>query len=228
MSAPLKKLPSSLSAAKPATQYRALCPLAVMSLALGALSLLTIIMETWSAWFVATLIPIGGVILGWIAIKRIDRAPAELFGRRLAQIGIWLSIGLWLFGSVLSCYLYSSAIPAGYQPITFETLWPEGASLNRTIPQNVRDMEDKKIFLRGYMQPRRQQTGIKEFILCASNGECPTCPNPSQNQLVRVKLPDDVTTEYTTRLIGVAGRFHISDGDPSGVIFYITVEERLR
>jgi hypothetical protein len=228
MPTPLKNLPSALTAEKPATQYRALCPLAVLSAILGVLSFLSIFTESWSNRLLITLIPLGGVVAGYLALIRIERAPTELLGRRLAQAGMATAVVLWLAGIIIGGILYSSVIPAGYQPIDYTTLWPEGSGVGRPIPPSVRIMEDKKVFLRGFMQARRQLNNIKEFILMPTSGECPSCPSPVQGQLVRVILPDDMTTSYVTHQIGVAGRFHISENDPSGVIYQIKAEERIR
>jgi len=225
MSAPLKNLPSSLSSAKPATRYRALCPLAVVSVVLGAMAILTpILAATLPAWLLATLIPIGGVIAGWLAVKQIDRAPTEWTGRLLALIGILLSVGIWLVGSLIAVSLYYGTVPAGYDPITFETIWPEPAVPGRAVPQRIRDMQDKKVFLQGYMKPRRQLTGIKDFTIGPTNGECPFCPTPTQAELIRVVLPGDLSTDFTTHLIGVAGHFQIHEDDPSGIPYSIEAD----
>jgi hypothetical protein len=88
------------------------------------------------------------------------------------------------------------------------------------IPQSALDMQDKKVFIRGYMQPRRQQTGIKDFVLCPSNGQCQFCnPAPKPTEKIRVVLQGDLDTSFTTKLVGVAGRFRINPNDPQGVFY---------
>ena len=51
----------------PAVQYRALCPPAVASVVLGALSILTAL-----HWALAA-VPLVGIGLGWRAVRRIRR-----------------------------------------------------------------------------------------------------------------------------------------------------------
>ena len=75
------------------------------------------------------------------------------------------------------------------------------------------------------MQPRRQQTGIKEFILCPTNGECPFCnPNPKRTEMIRVVLQGDLETVYTTHPIGVGGRFQVDPGSPSGIPYSLEAD----
>ena len=90
-------------------------------------------------------------------------------------------------------------------------------------------MQDKKVYIKGYMQPRRQQTGIKEFILCPSNGDCQFCiPNPKRTEMMRVILPGDMETYYTTHLIGVAGRLRVDPDDLSGIPYALEAEREIR
>jgi hypothetical protein len=224
VSAPLKNIPASLSSAKPATRYRALCPLAVISLSLSVLSILTILADSVVAWTLISLIPIGGAIAGWRAMKQIAQSPTEWIGLRMAKIGLWLSVGLWLTCSFSAWWLYAGRVPAGYDRITFETIWGESSSPGRAIPQRVRDMQDKKVFIQGYMKPSRQLTGIKDFTLSPTSGECPFCASTTRGEMIRVALPSDMTTDFTTHLIGVAGHFQIHEDDPSGIPFSIEAD----
>ena len=110
-----------------------------------------------------------------------------------------------------------SEIPYGYQWVAYETLQPDPAKPTEPIPQTALDMQDRKVFIKGFMQPRRQQTGIKDFILCPTNGECPFCtPNPKRTEMIRVILQGDLETSYTTHPIGVAGRFRVDLDAPAG------------
>ena len=103
-----------------------------------------------------------------------------------------------------------SEVPYGYQRISYETLQPDPSKPTEPIPQTAIDMQDRKVYIKGYMQSRRTLTGIKEFILCPTNGECPFCtPNPKRTEMIRVILQGDLEATYTTHLIGVAGRFRV-------------------
>ncbi len=210
-------LPSS-PAAKPPANYQALDSLAVASVVLGCLSILTAL--HWSFM----LLPLVGAALGWASQRRILQAPAEWSGLQVARTGIGLSIGLWLLGSGIY-FTAESREAYGYTRVFYEDLQPDPSHPTEFLPQKALDMQDRKIYLKGYMQPRRQQTGIKEFILCPSTGDCPFCiPDPRPTEKVRVILQGDLTTSYTTREIGVGGRFRVDANDPTGVPYSIEAD----
>jgi hypothetical protein len=208
------------SEAAPSTvQYRALCPTAVASVAVGAFSFLTAL--HWSL----ALVPLVGIGLGWQAVRRIGRAPQEWAGLTLARFGIGLSIGLWVVGYGWLLLAGVREVPYGYQRVTYEMLQPDPNAPAEPIPQSALDMQDKRVFIKGYMQPRRQQTGIKEFILCPTNGECPFCiPNPKRTEMIRVILQGDLETIYSTHLIGAGGRFQVDPADPSGIPYSLEAD----
>jgi hypothetical protein len=201
------------------TPYRAVHPLAVASLVLGGLSILT------AAHWSLALLPLAGIFLGWRALKKIQSAPNEWIGRELALAGIWVSLGLWAIGYGMLYFGPRSKVPYGYTPIHYETLQPDPNVPTMPIPQSALDMQDKKVYLQGFMQPRRQQAGIKEFILTPATADCPFCiPNPKPTEMVRVILQGDLTAAYTTHKVRVAGRFRVEPDDPSGVPYAIEAD----
>lgn len=205
--------------AKPDARYRALDPLAVASIIVGAFSILTGL----SVFLVV--IPLAGIFLGWRAQRRILRSPEEWTGLRAAHFGMGLSLGLWILGFGWLFFAGAREIPYGYQLITYEMLQPDPMKPTELVPQSTLDMQDRKVFIKGYMQPRRQQTGIKEFILCPASGDCPFCiPNPRPTEMIRIVLQGDLQTAFTTHLVGVAGRFRVDLDDPSGIPYAIEAD----
>ena len=169
--------------------------------------------------------PLLGIGLGWLAQRRIRQSPDEWTGLGLARLGIGLSISLWVVGYGWLAVARTREVPFGYTLVHYELLQPDPNAHAEPIPQSALDMQDKKVFIKGYMQPRRQQTGIREFILCPSNGECPFCtPNPKRTEMIRVVLQGDLETIYTTHLIGVGGRFQVDAEDPSGVPYSLEAD----
>ncbi len=210
---------SSISPTPPPARYRAVDPLAVAGVVMGGLSILTFL-----GWWLAA-IPLVGIGLGLRSRRRILDAPDVLTGLWLAKLGIWLSAALWLAGYGWLTFAEVSEVPFGYQHIEYETLQPDPAHPTQPIPQVALEMDDKKIFVQGYMQPRRQQTHIKEFILCPSSGRCKFCtPDPKPTEMIRVILGGDMETNYTTHLIGVAGRLKVAPDDPSGIPYAIEAD----
>lgn len=210
---------SNFATSPPAAHYRALCPTAVASVVLGGLSILTAF-----SWFLA-IVPMAGIGLGWQALRRIRRAPNEWTGLGLARLGIGLSAGLWIVGYGWLIFADVREVPYGYTLVRYDDLQPDPNAPAEPIPQSALDMQDKRVFIKGYMQPRRQQTRIKEFILCPNNGECPYCiPNPRRTEKIRVVLKGDLEAIYSTRQIGVGGRFQILAQDPSGIPYAVEAD----
>lgn len=211
--------PSSIAPTPSPTRYHTVEPLAVISAIFAALSILTTL-----SWWVA-LIPVTGIVLGLKSQRRILDAPDVYAGLWLAKSAIWLSLILWIFGYAWLTFAEVSEVPYGYEKIKYEMLQPDPNTPMQLIPESVRIMDDKKVFIKGFMQPRRQQVHIKEFILCPTQGQCSFCtPNPKSTEMIRVILVGDLETNYTTHQVGIAGRFQVDPGHPSGIPYAIEAE----
>lgn len=195
------------------TSYRALSGLAVASVIFGALSAVTFI--DWSL----AVVPMIGIALGWVAIKRIRRNPAESIGLIWARSGIALSAAMWVAGYAWLGWAYFHHTPPGYQLITYKTLQPDPNRPDRRVSEDAEMLDKRKVFIWGYMYPGRQKLGIKEFLLVDDPGTCQFCsPQPRPTQLIRVKLTGNLKTEYTTRLMGIGGEFTVhSDPKEEGM-----------
>ena len=205
-----------------ATPYRAMCPWAVMSVVVGALSMPVLVF--WFSWF-WIVVPAVGAWCGWRALQKIRQSPDVWTGRLVAQIGIGLSLGFWLFGYGWLTFNKTRDIPYGYEWITYEKLQPDPNTPTEPIPESAQAFKEKKVYLKGFMRPGRRQTGIKEFVLVPLNGECPFCiPNPKPTEMIRVVLQGDLETTFTTRQIGVGGRFQIDPTDPSRIPYSIDAD----
>jgi hypothetical protein len=225
MSLPFETAAASKPSAKPAVRYQAVHPLAVASVVVGVLSILTMFGSSVAAWLLLAAIPLAGIAIGWRALRQIRKAPAEWIGLELAFAGVALSAALWLLGTCWVLFVQAGEVPPGFVRVHYKELQPDPSRPTEPIPQTALDMHDRKVYLKGYMQPRRQQTGIKDFILCPTNGECPFCiPNPKRTEMIRVRLQGDLDTAYTTHEIGVAGRFRVEPDDPSGIPYALDGE----
>ena len=193
--------------------------------ALGALSILTIFGSNVAAWLFLAAIPLAGIVLGWRALKKIRKSPDEWTGLEVAWLGIGLSLALWVLGSCWVLFSTASEVPYGYQWVSYDALQPDPSRPTEPIPQTALDMQDRKVYIKGFMQPCRRQTGIKDFVLCPTNGECPFCtPNPKPTEKIRVTLQGDLETSFTTHQIGVAGRFRVDLDNPSGIPYGLDAE----
>jgi len=186
------------------TSYRALSGLAVASTVFGVLSAATFL--DWSL----AVVPAIGIALGWIALRRIRRNPAESMGLNWARAGIALSAAMWIGAYGWMTYRYFHQTPPGYLLIDYRQLQPPPDRPDLRVSEDAEMLDKRKVFVWGYMSPGRQKSGIREFLLTDDAGACTFCaPQPRPTQLIRVKLINNLKTEYTTRLIGVGGEFTV-------------------
>lgn len=208
MSAELANPPSETAqpALGPERKYRAVNGFAVASLVFGVLSALTLV-----GWSMAVF-PIAGILMAWLAFRRFRRNPEEQTGRSFAKWGLSLSIGLWSVGYGYLTYLYYTAAPPGYLPISYKALQPDPTLPDELVPPLAEELHKNKqrVFVRGYMFRARQRSGIKEFVLVDDPGACSFCaPKPKVTQLILVKLKGSLRTDFTTHMVGVGGEFSL-------------------
>jgi hypothetical protein len=180
--------------------YRVLNVEAVLSLAFGLLSVLTVF-----SWYLAFL-PLAGLAFAWIARRRIQRAPEELTGMRLAVAGAALSVVLWITGMVVLTMSHMQSVPIGYTEISFHDLQPD-LTAGEYISSKAIDLNDKRIYITGFMYPGRQNIRIKEFLLVPTAGHCKFCStNIAPTEIMRVRFSGDLRADFTTNRIGVGGK----------------------
>ena len=194
----------------PGVVYRALSGTAIASLVLGLLSAVTVL------HWVGALVPLTGIFLGRKALGSIRRAPNELTGATIAKLGIFLCISFWVLGYGWLLFARVSEVPYGYQRVTYDMLQPDPNVPGEKIPPDILKLQpslnqDRKVFIKGYMAPGRQQTGLRHFILCPEIANCPFCiPDPKPTEMILITLEGDLTTDYTTHLVRVGGRLRVN------------------
>jgi hypothetical protein len=201
--------------------YQAINPLSVGSVVLGLLSALAFF--HWAFLF----LPLVGILLGIGGLVNLARAEGARVGIYLSCTGIGLSLllGGGLYG--LSVYRYYHMTPPGYISIDYNSL--ESDDPNNPFPEAAFELEGQRVFVRGYMYPAKQQTGLRTFVMSRDNGVCQYClPNPKITDQVFIELADGREAAYTTRLIGVGGVFSMKFEDPKkkygGIIYHIEAD----
>lgn len=190
-----------------AATYRHLEPLAVWSLALGGLSFLP--MFGWPM----IVLPIGGAICGLLALRQIENFPGEKTGRGLATSGLVLSIVLGLVGIFFFAFFVAYGVPIGYTSVTFSEMQPDKET-GEVIPQKMLDLDDKFIYIKGYMYPGRRSMGIQQFVLVPTVGHCKFCQRDlASTEMIQVTMTGDELADYSVHLVGVGGKLHIDHGE---------------
>jgi hypothetical protein len=120
--------------------------------------------------------------------------------------------------------------PAGYHKLEYRDLQPDPNVPGQRIPPMAYDsqfdqMRNNKVGFVGYMAPTRQQTGLKQFILCPSIPNCPFCtPNPQPTEMLLVRLEGDLTARYTSHEIRVGGKFQVDETAPGGLPYRLDAD----
>ena len=195
-------------------KYRSLNPLAVLSVVFGVLSILTVF-----TWFFG-LIPLAGLVLGFLALRQIDEAPEETTGRGLARAGMGLCVGLWVLGSYLFI-AWRNEVPFGYTSISYADLQPDQSVPGQMLPKKAIELDGRRIFLKGYMYPGRQSIAIKSFIMVPTRAHCKFCAaNMPSTELVRVELVGDLTADFKSSLVGIGGKLVVDPAAGPGDLPY--------
>jgi hypothetical protein len=203
--------------------YRPLSSAAVASVVAGVLSLTSFLSYVFWA------IPIAGALLGLVALQRIDANPTEVAGRKLALLGILLSALFGGLGAAWQTYAYIVEVPEGYQRISYSELQPAEGRPRDAIPASARLLDGKKVFIKGYMYPGSQSSGIKEFVLVRDRGSC--CfggPTPKLTDMIQVKLKAPLAVNYSTGVRALGGVFRVepsqASDDLGGVLYHLDAD----
>jgi hypothetical protein len=183
--------------------YKAISALAVASLGLGILSVLT-----FFQWIFA-LVPLMGVLLGMLARRQIRSRGHELTGLPLAGAGIILSTVMLAGGWGWLYYVYRTEVPEGYQRINYDLLQPN-VDDQRFPTERALALNGEKVFIKGYMYPSSQQE-VKAFTLCRDNGECCFGGQPKPWDMVRVEMPEGTRAQFSTWQQKVIGTLRVRD-----------------
>jgi len=198
--------------------YREISALAVWSLACGALSWLTVF-----SWVFVPL-PVAGLVLGYLALRQIRQLPGEMTGRGLAVAGLALSGGLWLLGSGYMVFCVVAEVPIGYTRLEFKDLQPDPQNESELVPKEIIELEDENVYVKGYMYPGRQVSGIQQFVLVPTLGHCKFCQRELKTtEMIEVRMVGDVLANFSVHPTGVGGKLKIRRQDllsPLGGIAY--------
>lgn len=200
--------------------YRAVSPLAVVSLALGLLSILAVF--DWSL----AIVPAVALLSGVEAWRRIRLRPDELTGSRLAGAGVVLAATFWAGGWSRLAYEHVTEVPEGYLRVSYDSLQPDPQQPGQLWPPAARQLDGQAVFLKGYIYPGQEQSsGIQQFLLVRHSGDCCFGGNPRPTDMVLVTLRDPWRLTYTQRLTKVAGKFRVAQGQNlyglSAAVYYL-------
>ena len=148
--------------------YRAVSILAVIAFVLSLFTPLMLL----SNWFFV--FPLVGATCGIFGLYNILSCPFDYTGRGFALAGIICSFLLGICAAGWGIWLYYFNIPHGYTLVYFSELRPdENGKLSEHIIKLA--TEHRKVYIKGYMYPGRQLSGIQNFTLVRTREDCKFC-----------------------------------------------------
>lgn len=103
---------------------------------------------------------------------------------------------------------YNGLYDLTFDDVKFDLEPDELFSADR-LTDEIRQIDGKKIKIRGYIRPSFSQRGLKNFVFVRDNKECCFGPNAAIYDCMLVKLKKQSTTDYTTRPVTVEGTFYL-------------------
>ena len=186
-----------------------------------AIAAVTVASGVLSAISLLTVLGLGvglfGLILGIVCLRKIGKSQGELGGRGLTRFGVALSLSFLIGGSAYHSYAYATEVPDGFRRISFYSdISQKGFPTENGVPSihpQVKKLDGKKVFLKGYMYPTKQLTGIAGFVLVKDNQQCCFGGQPDVKDMIEVVMQDDKTVKDYRGLMSVAGVFRLSNAD---------------
>ncbi|MEM7317350.1 MAG: DUF4190 domain-containing protein, partial [Planctomycetota bacterium] len=156
-------------------------------------------------------IPIIGAFLGFRAIKIIKERSHELTGLGLARVGTGLCIILTIASIAWDRYVWYTEVPEGYERISFSQLQPDKDVPESPIPPFAKTMDEKRIFVRGYMYPDETSGPQRRFVLVPDMGTCCFGGQPALTDMIEVTLKDPLYITYSQRMRRLGGTLKVDE-----------------
>lgn len=153
-----------------------------------------------------------GLLIGEICLWQIRKAQGELGGRTLARIGVVLSALFVVLGGSYHGYVYATEVPEGYERMSFSWLSKQELKFEDGVTKltpEVEALDGKQVYVKGYMYPTGQLTGLSRFLLLKDTGQCCFGGEPKMTDMIVVEFKNGMTVDHhEMQLVGVAGIFH--------------------
>jgi len=203
--------------------YRAVSLLAVIAFVLSLFTPLMLL----SNWFI--LFPLIGAVCGIFGLYKILTCPFDYTGRGFALGGIIFSFLLGIGAAGWGIYIYYFNVPYGYTAVQFLELRPDETT--HRLPEHIVQIaaENRKIYIKGYMYPGRQLSGIQNFMLVRTQEHCKFC-TPEQNpfDMIGVHCKGDLRLPFRTKQISIGGELYINENFQYGELPYLIEADLFR
>ncbi|GHT19099.1 hypothetical protein FACS1894189_7700 [Planctomycetales bacterium] len=195
--------------------YRAVSLLAVIAFVLSLFTPLMLL----SNWFI--LFPMLGALCGIFGLYKILSCPFDYTGRYFAMGGIIFSFILGIAAAGWGVWHYYFSIPYGYTAVQFLELRRD--PVTNQFPEHILAIarEHRKVYIKGFMYPGRQLSGIQNFTLVRTEEHCKFCsPEKNPFDMISVHCVGDLRGVFRTKTINLGGELYINEEFKYGELPY--------
>lgn len=162
------------------------------------------------------ILPLLGVVFAWLASRTIANSDGAYSGLKAARSVMVAAVVIIVSASSMHAYAYATEVPEGYQRVSFASdISQHGMKVvdgQVELPAQVQELQDKPIFVKGYMYPTKQMAGITSFLLCKDSGDCCFGGTPKPTDMILVTMPKEKAVNFAAGLTAVAGKFTLANG----------------
>ena len=193
--------------------YKEINTLSILSIVAAVLSVL--------GFFFKPLILLAavGLLLGYLAFRKILKAPEETGGFVLATLGMGLSTVLGISAVIFQVWFYYHNAPPGYEVVAFDDM---AFDKKGKVRPEILALDGKKVYITGYMFPTDRQAGIEEFQLVRLLAHCKFCsPGTNPADMIAVSLENGMSVSFrANKIVGVGGILYVDPEFKPGEIPY--------
>jgi len=79
------------------------------------------------------------------------------------------------------------------------------------LSPRVRELDGRRVRIRGYILPSFQQRGLVQFVLVRDNQECCFGPGAALHDCIVVRMQAGASADFSIRPVAVAGTFRVAE-----------------
>lgn len=189
-------------------EYREFCSLAGVALTFSCVAVVSLVLITIFNPVIFAVVPVLATLLGVRAFWKIRASDGELTGTRTATSAIVLGLVSLSVGWGYMAFVFATEVPDGFERISYTQLAFDYLK-QREIPEEILALDGKRIFVKGYVYPGNQMTGITKFVLCRDSGDCCFGGEPPKTDMIQVALDESQAMDYSQFQTKVWGTFRI-------------------
>ncbi len=148
------------------------------------------------------------ILLAWVGLRTIRRYPEEYIGAGMAKVGLAFGLVSLVGGAAFHTAIYLTEVREGYERISF---YADLKNKVEVVTDRAKELDGKKVFLKGYVRPGLRSTGLTEFLMVGDFGDCCFGGSPNLTEVVYIKMPENKTARYDFMLRRVHGTFRLND-----------------